>query len=45
MHGSAMQCYISDVSIKLWKRPLFKGPPTENPLTDQYQILNSLLTS
>jgi hypothetical protein len=39
MHVSARQCCIGDGSFQ-WERPIFEGPPTENPLTDQHQILN-----
>jgi hypothetical protein len=41
---SARQCFIGDVSFQ-WERPIFEGPPIENPLTDRYQILNKLLPS
>jgi hypothetical protein len=37
--GSAKQCCIGDVSFQ-WGKPIFEGPPTEDPLTDRYQILN-----
>jgi hypothetical protein len=31
MHDSAKLCWIGDVSFQ-WERPIFEGPPTENPL-------------
>jgi hypothetical protein len=41
---SARQCFIGDGSFQ-WERPIFEGSPTKIPLTDGYQILNTLLPS
>jgi hypothetical protein len=41
---SARQCCIGNGSFQ-WGRLIFKGPPTENPLSDQHQILNKSLPS
>jgi hypothetical protein len=41
---SAKQCCKGDGSFQS-ERAIFEGPPTENPLTDRYQILNQSLPS